>query len=101
MQLRGRTVRLRPHRGGLLPADLLERVRALDRKLPGLDEAAYGLAKNERFGEAIARSWNRLVRRLGDLQRRAGQAAAGRPCDDDDARALRSCRCSTSSATAG
>ena len=61
MQLRGRASGFVRTEGGLLPADLLERVRALDRKLPGLDEAAYGLAKNERFGDAIARSWNKLV----------------------------------------
>jgi type I restriction-modification system DNA methylase subunit len=61
MQLRGRASGFVRTEGGLLPADLLERVRALDRKLPGLDEASYGLARNERFGDAIARSWNKLV----------------------------------------
>src|SRR3954469_11244603 len=61
MQLRTRSTGFVRTEGGLLPADLLERVRALDRKLPGLDESAYGLAKNERFGDAIARSWNKLV----------------------------------------
>ncbi|MBI2776617.1 MAG: N-6 DNA methylase [Chloroflexi bacterium] len=61
MQLRGRTSGFVRTEGGLLSADLLERVRALDRKLPGLDEASYGLAKNERFGDAIARTWNKLT----------------------------------------
>lgn len=61
MQLRSRTAGFVRTEGGLLPADLLERVRALDRKLPGIDGASYGLAKSERFGEAIARSWNRLT----------------------------------------
>lgn len=61
MQLRGRQTGFVRTEGGLLPPDLLERVRALDRMLPGLDEAAYGLAKGERFGEAITRSWNELV----------------------------------------
>ena len=61
MQLRSRTAGFVRTEGGLLPADLLERVRALDPKLPGIDGAAYGLAKNERFGDAIARSWNKLT----------------------------------------
>jgi hypothetical protein len=61
MQAHGRTTGFVRTEGGLLPPDLLERVRALDGKLPGLDEVSYGLARNERFGEAITRSWNRLV----------------------------------------
>jgi len=61
MQLRGSHVRVRPHGRWAVAGRLLERVRALDRKLPGLDETAYGLAKNERFGDVIARSWNKLV----------------------------------------
>src|SRR4051812_17444044 len=60
MQLRAHSSAFVRTEGGLLPPDLLERVRALDRKLPGLDEASYGLAKGERFGEAITRSWLRL-----------------------------------------
>ena len=68
MQLRSRSAGFVRTEGGLLPPDLLERVRALDRKLPGLDEAAYGLAKGERFGEAITRSWNELVGQWGRLQ---------------------------------
>lgn len=60
MQLRTRTTGFVRTEGGLLPPDLLERVRALDRALPGLDEAAYGLEKPERFGEGITRSWLRL-----------------------------------------
>lgn len=46
--------------GGLLPADLLARV-ADGRDLPGLEPASYGLFAGERFGEAITRSWNRLL----------------------------------------
>ncbi|WP_037409303.1 Eco57I restriction-modification methylase domain-containing protein [Candidatus Solirubrobacter pratensis] len=45
--------------GGLLPVDLLARV-ADARDLPGLETASYGLF-GERFGEAITRSWNRLL----------------------------------------
>src|SRR5207249_3161350 len=61
MQVRGRATGFVRTEGGILPPDLLERVRALDRKLPELDEASYGLAKRERFGEAITGGWNRLV----------------------------------------
>ena len=61
MQLRTRTAGFVRTEGGLLPADLLARVRSLDRKLAGLDEPAYGLAKGERFGEATSRSWNKLL----------------------------------------
>jgi len=47
--------------GGLLPADLLAKVAAGDRDVPGLAEADYGLAAGDRVREAITRSWNRLV----------------------------------------
>jgi hypothetical protein len=47
--------------GGLLPADLLARVAALDEAIPGLTASAYHLDSGLRFGEAITRSWNRLV----------------------------------------
>ena len=47
--------------GGLLPADLLAKVAAGDRDIPGLSDADYGLAAGERAREAITRSWNRLV----------------------------------------
>jgi type I restriction-modification system DNA methylase subunit len=61
MQLSSRQTGFVRTEGGLLPADLLERVRALDRKLPGLDEASYGLPKSERFGEATTKAWNNLI----------------------------------------
>ena len=47
--------------GGLLPADLLAKIAASDRDVPGLADADYGLAAGERAREAITRSWNRLV----------------------------------------
>jgi hypothetical protein len=47
--------------GGLLPSDLLARVAAGDRDLPGLAPVDYHLAAGERLGEAITRSWNRLI----------------------------------------
>ena len=46
--------------GGLLPPDLLERVRSLDADLPGLRPEEYGLAPGERLNDAIVRSWTRL-----------------------------------------
>jgi hypothetical protein len=51
---------IRSH-GGLLPADILARVAALDPNLGGLAVSDYHLAANERLGEAIARSWARLT----------------------------------------
>jgi N-6 DNA Methylase len=47
--------------GGLLPADLLAKVAAGDRDVPGLADADYALAAGDRVREAITRSWNRLV----------------------------------------
>lgn len=47
--------------GGLLPREVLERVAAEDTDLPGMEQQAYHLPPNERLGEAINRSWNRLL----------------------------------------
>ena len=47
--------------GGLLSRDLLERVAAGDKTLAGMAPEGYHLAPNEKLGEAITRSWNRLV----------------------------------------
>jgi hypothetical protein len=47
--------------GGLLPADILARIAALDPDLGGLALTDFHLAPNERLGEAIARSWARLT----------------------------------------
>ncbi len=46
--------------GGLLPPDLLRRIVAGDRELPGLEPAAYHLS-GETLHEAINRAWNRLT----------------------------------------
>lgn len=46
--------------GAILPSDLLQRIGDLDKALPGLRPADYGLAPTERINEAIARSWSRL-----------------------------------------
>jgi len=47
--------------GSLMPEELLLRILAQDRSLPGMDPEAYHLGKNERLGEAVNRSWTRLV----------------------------------------
>jgi hypothetical protein len=46
--------------GGLLPADLLQRIQERDKDLGGLRDEDYGLLPNE-LSEAIVRSYNRLV----------------------------------------
>ncbi|MGQ9590600.1 MAG: Eco57I restriction-modification methylase domain-containing protein, partial [Planctomycetota bacterium] len=46
--------------GGLLPADLLARIRAGDSEVPGLSTKDYGLRAGERIAEAATRAWNRL-----------------------------------------
>jgi len=47
--------------GGLLPADLLQRIADGDRDLDGLDGTSYHLASGERLNEAVSRAWNRLL----------------------------------------
>jgi hypothetical protein len=46
--------------GGLLPADLLQRILNRDKSLTGLDVESYHLPQNEKLNEAISRSWTRL-----------------------------------------
>lgn len=47
--------------GGLLPVAVLERIARADPLLPGLTTDSYHLARGERFGEVINRSWLRLL----------------------------------------
>jgi hypothetical protein len=47
--------------GGLLSAELLARVAAGDTTLRGLRAEDYHLARGERVGEMVTRSWNRLT----------------------------------------
>lgn len=63
--------------GGLLPADLLARIRARDPNLPGIKRGHYGLADGETLNEAASRSWARLT----GLWRRFAQKLATRPAD--------------------
>ena len=46
--------------GGLLPRDLLERIRHGDPDLPGTKAESYHLDANVRIGEAVSQSWSRL-----------------------------------------
>jgi hypothetical protein len=64
--------------GPMLPADVLSRVANEDSKLPGLAGTDYGLAASERLGEAITRSWTRLL----DIHRAfTEELAAADPAD--------------------
>ncbi len=47
--------------GGLLPQDLLARIQAGDSTLAGTKARSYHLGPHERIGEAVNRSWTRLV----------------------------------------
>ena len=47
--------------GGILPMELLQRLALGDKDLPGLASEDYHLEKTERVGEAINRSWTRLL----------------------------------------
>jgi hypothetical protein len=62
MRLRSRDLFQTAHtEGGLLPADLLQRVADGDRTLEGLSPTDYHLTPGERLNEAVTRSWSRLV----------------------------------------
>jgi hypothetical protein len=64
--------------GPMLPADVLQRVANEDTKLPGLKATDCGLAESERLGEAITRSWTRLL----DIYKNfADEIAAADPTD--------------------
>lgn len=47
--------------GGLLPIDILQRIAAQDKDLPGLTPDAYHLPPGGRFGEAISSAWIRVL----------------------------------------
>lgn len=65
--------------GGLLPADLLARVASNDPQVPGLTLAAYHLDAGLRFGEAITRSWNRLIGAWAAFQAERAALPSGDP----------------------
>jgi hypothetical protein len=47
--------------GGLLPQDVLSRIQAGDKNLPGLTPESYHLGPHERIGEAVNRAWSRVT----------------------------------------
>jgi hypothetical protein len=47
--------------GGLIPRDLVDRIAMADKTVPGLTPADYRLDAGQTLGEAISRSWNRLL----------------------------------------
>jgi hypothetical protein len=65
--------------GGLLPTDLLVRVASNDPEVPGVTLAAYHLDAGLRFGEAITRSWNRLIGAWAAFQAERAALPAGDP----------------------
>jgi hypothetical protein len=65
--------------GGLLPADLLQRVRGRDKDLGGLRREDYGLPPNEPLNEAIVRSYNRLVGAWGSFREAQARLPEGDP----------------------
>ncbi|MYN65614.1 MAG: N-6 DNA methylase [Acidobacteria bacterium] len=60
--------------GGLLPQDLLARLRSGDGTLPGLTGESYHLAPRERIGEAANRAWGRLVTAWRSFEEARGRA---------------------------
>ena len=63
--------------GGLLPLDLLLRVRDPQSQLPGTAPDDYGLPAGERQNEVITQSWNRLRKHWGEFRDGAEDLAAG------------------------
>ncbi len=65
--------------GGLLPPDLLARIREGDRDLEGFQPEAYWIPAGERLQEQITRSWNRLAGAWKQLQKALGELPDGDP----------------------
>lgn len=65
--------------GGLLPMDILQRIAAQDKELPGLTQEAYHLAPGMRFGEAISSAWIRIVAAWHSFQDALNRLPQGDP----------------------
>ena len=63
--------------GTILPADLLQRVLAVDPSLEGLSPADYHLPNGEKLNEAINRSWNRLQGSWATFRTSRGRLSEG------------------------
>ena len=65
--------------GGILPAELLERLAAGDKDVPGLAPGDYHLGPHERLGEAVNRSWSRLLGAWASFRDAVTKAPEGDP----------------------
>jgi hypothetical protein len=63
--------------GGLLPADLLQRINDPSSRLDGMRPEDYGLPSGERLTEAVTQSWNRLRKYWADFASAREGLAAG------------------------
>jgi hypothetical protein len=64
--------------GGLLPRDLLERVDAGDKEIPGTGADSYGLQAGESVRRYASRSWPYLLETWREFRRQCDAAPAGR-----------------------
>ncbi len=65
--------------GGILPAELLERLAAGDKDIPGLAPEDYHLGPHERLGEAVNRSWSRLLGAWASFRDASDRLPEGNP----------------------
>lgn len=65
--------------GGILPADLLQRIVSADKSLEGLTAESYHLAPGEKINEAVNRAWNRLQGSWEAFRAAAEKLPAGDP----------------------
>ncbi|WP_248964810.1 Eco57I restriction-modification methylase domain-containing protein [Sphaerisporangium perillae] len=63
--------------GGLIPQDVLSRIGAADRELPGMRPEDYRLAETERLGDAASRHWEYLLGAYRAYRDRTGRLPAG------------------------
>ncbi|MGV9533963.1 Eco57I restriction-modification methylase domain-containing protein [Streptosporangium sandarakinum] len=65
--------------GGLIPQDVLSRIGAADRELPGIRPEDYHLAASERLGDAASRRWDYLLGAYRAFRERVDALPAGDP----------------------
>jgi hypothetical protein len=65
--------------GGVLPADLLQRIAAGDKGLEGLDPASYHLVAGEKINEVVNRAWNALTGKWQSFRAVAEKLPEGDP----------------------
>ncbi|MGS2644186.1 Eco57I restriction-modification methylase domain-containing protein [Streptosporangium sp. G12] len=63
--------------GGLIPQDVLSRIGAADRELPGIRPEDYHLAASERLGDAASRRWEYLLGAYRAFRDRMAKLPAG------------------------